>query len=84
MGVENLGWVKSIFEGLNPPSNTKMLWFNTNVGENRHYYYNQSISYWTPLNTIIQEDSLNNFPNVGDVSTLYIDRSTKKSYICLS
>lgn len=33
-------------EGTTPPTNTNLLWFNTNVGEFQFYYYNISTTNW--------------------------------------
>jgi len=52
MGIpntKNLGLVKAIHVGLNPPLNIKMLWYNTNPSENRHYYYDVIALMWKPL-----------------------------------
>lgn len=47
--TKNLGQVQAIFIGTTAPSNIAMLWYNTNVGENRHYYYNTITLVWTLL-----------------------------------
>jgi|GEM_PF-6050362 len=47
--TKNLGLVKAIHEGVNPPINIKMLWYNTNPGEFRHYYYDTILLLWRPL-----------------------------------
>lgn len=47
--TKNLGLVRAIHEGVNPPLNVKMLWYNTNPGENIHYYYDTVDFVWKPL-----------------------------------
>ena len=47
--TKNLGLVRAIHEGVNPPLNIKMLWYNTNPSENRHYYYDTVGLAWKPL-----------------------------------
>jgi len=47
--IKNLGWASVVSEGLSSPSNTKLLWFNTNVGEFRFYYYDIGTLNWELL-----------------------------------
>lgn len=47
--TKNLGLVKAIHVGVNPPLNTKMLWYNTNPSENRHFYFDVIDIIWKPL-----------------------------------
>jgi hypothetical protein len=47
--TKNLGLVAAMQAGLTPPTNTKLLWYNENIGENRHYYYDVVASQWVPL-----------------------------------
>ncbi|HNQ21412.1 MAG TPA: hypothetical protein PKI46_10160, partial [Bacteroidales bacterium] len=47
--TKNLGLVKAIHVGVNPPLNTKMLWYNINPNENRHYYFDVVNLVWKPL-----------------------------------
>lgn len=56
-GTKNLGLMKAIYVGVNPPLNTKILWYNDNTepyttGPPKvHYYYNVINSRWEPLYT---------------------------------
>lgn len=56
MVIQNLGFVKSISSGLNPPQNTKMLWYDENV--NRHKYYNTISSTWDLLGPPLTKTNL--------------------------
>ncbi len=47
--TKNVGFGKAIHDGVTPPSNIKQLWYNENVGEFIHYYYNTNSSSWVPL-----------------------------------
>ncbi|MFA5153948.1 MAG: hypothetical protein WC554_15460 [Clostridia bacterium] len=47
--TKNLGLVRAIHVGINPPINTQMIWYNTNPGENRHYYYDLVDLAWKQL-----------------------------------
>jgi len=54
-GTKNLGLMKAIHVGVNPPLNTKILWYNDNTepyttGPAKvHYFYNVINSQWEPL-----------------------------------
>ncbi len=48
--TSDLGLVQAIHVGTSPPSETAMIWYNTNPGENKHYYYDVLISSWVLLN----------------------------------
>jgi hypothetical protein len=45
-GTKNLGLVKAIWVGMTPPTNTSMIWYDTNIGVHLHKYYNTSTSLW--------------------------------------
>lgn len=47
--VKNLGLVKAIHIGTAPPNNTKLLWFDDNIGQKIHKAYNFDLSTWMPL-----------------------------------
>jgi hypothetical protein len=51
MSTKNLGLVKAIHVGTTPPTNTVMLWYDTNSGVNIHKYYNVVTTLWVALNT---------------------------------
>lgn len=52
-GSKNLGIIKAIHTGINPPLNTKIIWFDDNVGVKIHKRYNYQTSLWTPFTTNI-------------------------------
>lgn len=47
--TKNLGLVKAIHEGVNPPTNTVMIWYDTNPGQNMHKYYDTVAGAWKAL-----------------------------------
>jgi hypothetical protein len=55
VGTKNLGLIKAIHVGVNPPLNVKILWFNDSVqpyttGPAKvHYYYDVAVADWMPL-----------------------------------
>ena len=48
-GTKNLGLVQAIYAGINPPMNTKIIWYDDNVGVKIHKYYDVTISQWVPF-----------------------------------
>jgi hypothetical protein len=48
-GTKNLGLVQAIYAGINPPMNTKIIWYDDNVGVKIHKYYDVTISEWVPF-----------------------------------
>jgi hypothetical protein len=51
--TKNLGLIKAIHVGVNPPINTKMIWYNTTPGVNKHYYYDVIDLVWKIIGTNI-------------------------------
>lgn len=55
IGTKNLGLIKAIHVGVNPPLNTKILWYNdantpyTTGPAKVHYYYDVILADWYPL-----------------------------------
>lgn len=55
LGTKNLGLIKAIHVGVNPPLNTKILWYNdattpyTTGPAKVHYYYDVILADWYPL-----------------------------------
>lgn len=47
--TKNLGLIRAIHEGVNPPLNVKMLWYNTNPTVNKHFYFDVVDLIWKPL-----------------------------------
>lgn len=47
MTTVNLGFIKPIHSGSTPPSNTQMIWYDTNT--NLHKYYKVATLTWTQL-----------------------------------
>lgn len=58
LGTKNLGLIKAIHVGVNPPLNTKILWYNdattpyTTGPAKVHYYYDVILADWYPLNGV--------------------------------
>lgn len=48
-GSINLGLIKAIHSGINPPLNTKIIWYDDNLGQKIHKYYDVGTSQWIPL-----------------------------------
>lgn len=48
-GTKNLGLIQAIYSGINPPLNTKVIWYDNNVGQKIHKYYKIEISQWVPF-----------------------------------
>jgi hypothetical protein len=48
-GTKNLGLVQAIYSGINPPLNTKIIWFDDNVGIKIHKYYDIVSATWIPF-----------------------------------
>jgi hypothetical protein len=73
--TKNLGLVKAIHVGINPPLNIKMLWYNISPDENKHYYYDTLDLTWkaltsagspgTPVNYNFNDSNTIDFTNVG-------------------
>lgn len=47
--TKNLGLIKAIHKGINPPINIAMLWYDINPGVNIHKYYDVVTLQWVPL-----------------------------------
>lgn len=47
--IKNLGLVKAIHVGVNPPINNKILWYNNTPNINKHFYYDTKLLQWVPL-----------------------------------
>lgn len=77
----NLGWVKSVFKGITPPSNTDMLWFDNNVDVKKHKYYDTVSSTWKLFQNVLFYSNLASFPAVGAVDFIYVDKGGKIIYI---
>ncbi len=65
MAVKNLGIVKAIFDGDNPPQTTFPIWYNTRPDENRHYYYDVIDNIWRPLNELTPGQIANLITQLG-------------------
>ena len=77
--VSNLGWVKSVYSGVTPPSNLKMVWYDENVGY--HKFYNESTSSWVKMSNVEFYETYNEFPVTGEDGVLYVDKGGKTTYI---
>ena len=49
INTKNLGLIKAIHVGVNPPVNIKMLWYNITPNDNSHYYYDVKQLKWIKL-----------------------------------
>lgn len=49
INTKNLGLIKAIHVGVNPPVNIKMLWYNITPNDNSHYYYDVKQLKWVKL-----------------------------------
>jgi len=49
----NLGFVKSILVSAVPPTNLNMLWYDNNIGQKRHKYYDTITSAWKVLGDVV-------------------------------
>lgn len=47
--TKNLGLVKAIFVAVSPPTNINVLWYDDNVGQKIHKYYDVVTAMWLPL-----------------------------------
>lgn len=57
----NLGLVQAIFVGVNPPTNTNVLWFDSDDG--LHYVYDSDTTSWVPLKGATEFTGLTDAPN---------------------
>lgn len=62
VSTKNLGLIKAIHVGITPPLNTKIIWFDDNVGVKYHKYYDILSTSWIPLASSI--DSLSDLDDV--------------------
>lgn len=56
--TKNLGLVKAIFVGDNPPINTDVIWRDTSLVIPLHKYYNQLSGQWEAFITSVQVDNI--------------------------
>ena len=56
--IKNLGLIQAIWVKTTPPTNKKMLWYDTNIGVNKHKYWDTIILQWLFLNN---ESNQNNY-----------------------
>lgn len=62
--VKNLGLVKAIHDGVNPPLNKKLIWYYTGnvpylTGPAKvHYYFNVVTNQWEPLATVLNSPQI--------------------------
>lgn len=47
--TKNLGLIRAIHVGINPPINIKMIWYNNAPSVNRHFYYDTVTLEWKPF-----------------------------------
>lgn len=66
MTTKNLGLVKSLHVGTTPPTNTNMVWRDTNTGVNKHKEYDPSLSAWVNLGSVnFESGSWSPIPSIG-------------------
>lgn len=51
-GTKNLGFIQAIYAGVNSPQNTRIIWYDDNIGEKIHKVYDTTLSTWVPLGTL--------------------------------
>jgi hypothetical protein len=73
MATRNLGLVKAIYVGNNPPSNTDLLWRDTSLPTPLHKFYNTSTSSWEAFIYSVLIDNVTIKKNASD--QLYVDIS---------
>lgn len=80
--TQNLGLVKLVHTGVNPPVNTMMIWYDSNTGINIHKYYDVNSSSWLPLhdNTTLYYANFASFPNPGSAGYMYVAQDTGLIY----
>lgn len=54
--TRNLGQISAIYIGTTAPTNTKLIWYDDNVGEKIHKYYDVLTETWIPLIDANKED----------------------------
>jgi len=79
MATRNLGLVKAIYVGNNPPSNTDLLWRDTSLPTPLHKFYNTSTSSWEAFIYSVLIDNVTIKKNASD--QLYVDTSEIPSLI---
>lgn len=73
MAEKNLGFVKSIFVSITPPTNINAIWFDDNTDQKMHKYYDIIESAWLPLkgSAIIQSHDLGWFADEASLVSAY-------------
>lgn len=56
--TRNLGLVKAIFVGDNPPTNTDVIWRDTSLVTPLHKYYNETTGLWEALINTVNIDNI--------------------------
>jgi hypothetical protein len=57
MSIKNLGTIQAIWIGTTAPSNTAMLWYDTNTGIYKHKYYDIPTSTWLYLSNTANQNN---------------------------
>jgi len=57
MAIKNLGTIQAIWSGTVAPTNTAMLWYDTNTGIFKHKYYDVPTSTWLYLNNTANQNN---------------------------
>jgi hypothetical protein len=66
--VINLGTIKAIFDGVNPPINQKVLWYDENPDQKVLKYFNTTLNSWINLASSIDGTGVSSFnARTGDV-----------------
>lgn len=80
--TQNLGLVKLVHTGTNPPVNTMMIWFDSNTGVNIHKYYDVPSTSWLPLHNdvILFYANVGSFPLSGSAGFLYVAQDSNLIY----
>lgn len=85
MVTKNLGLVRAIFVGVNPPSNIKILWYDDNLGQKLQKYYDVISATWKPLlsppSTPLWGGILGNLPDQIDLKNKFDTKANNSDVV---
>jgi len=80
MTTKNLGLVKAICVGTTPPQNTVLLWYDDNIGEKLHKYFDVVSQQWLPLRAEFQNsESITSYQSISGVTNVAFPRSMQSN-----
>lgn len=71
--TKNLGFIKAIHKGVNPPLNTAIIWYDDNIGQKIHKYYDVTLAVWVPFaagTTVISASSYGQMRHIPNTTTV--------------